>query len=177
MTDVVTIAVERVKTLSKQDLADLCESTESAILDGGGFGWLEPPGLDVLERYWKGVMLVPERDLLVGRLERTIGGSAQLVRPPKNNEAQSFAAAITTNFVAPWARGHGLARALTLAVEEVARDQGFTHVNLDVRETQTGAIQLYESLGFERWATNPNYARVDGRMIAGHHYSKRLSLR
>jgi ribosomal protein S18 acetylase RimI-like enzyme len=98
------------------------------------------------------------------------------VRPPRNNEAQAFAGTLTTNFVAPWARGHGLARALTVAVEDAARADGFHYLGLDVRETLTAAIQLYESLGFVRWGTNPNYAMVDRKMIAGHYYSKRLRL-
>ncbi len=35
---------------------------------------------------------MPERLLFVGRLDGIIVGSAQLVRPPRNNEAQAFAA-------------------------------------------------------------------------------------
>ena len=113
--------------------------------------------------------------MFVGRYDGTIAGSAQLVRPPRNNEAQSFAASITTNFVAPWARGYGLARELTQAVEDAAREEGFAVLNLDVRASQSAAIQLYESLGYERWGTNPAYARVDGKLIAGHYYAKRLA--
>ncbi len=168
------ITVERLERFEGSDLADLCDATETAILDGGGFGWLKPPPRDVLERYWQGVVLVPERELLVGRHDGTIGGSVQLVRPPRNNEAQAFAASITINFVAPWARGHGMAKDLTEAVEGAARQHGFRVLNLDVRETQTAAIRLYESLGYERWGTNPFYARVRGKLIAGYYYSKRL---
>jgi ribosomal protein S18 acetylase RimI-like enzyme len=170
------VSVERIERFEGSDLGDLCDATETAILAGGGFGWINPPPREVLERYWKGVLLVPERTLFVGRLDGAIAGSAQLVRPPRNNEAQAFAATLTTNFVAPWARGHGLARALTVAVEDAARADGFHYLGLDLRETLTAAIQLYESLGFVRWGTNPNYAMVDRRMIAGHYYSKRLRL-
>lgn len=169
-----TISVERTESLDEKDLADLCDAAETAILDGGGFGWLKQPPRELLERFWKGVLLVPERDLFIGRLDGTIGGSAQLLRPSKNNEAQAFNAVITANFVAPWARGHGLARGLTEAVEDAARDQGYHFLSLDVRATQTAAIQLYESRGYERWGTNPHYAMVDGTIVAGHYYSKRL---
>jgi ribosomal protein S18 acetylase RimI-like enzyme len=167
-------SVERIEEISEIDLSDLCDTTEAAIIDGGGFGWLTPPSRKVLERYWKGVLLIPERSLFVARLNGTIVGSAQLMRPPRNNEAQAFVAAITTNFIAPFARGHGLAREITIAVERAAREDGFTHLRLDVRETQTAAIQLYESLGYEHWGTNPDYAIVEGKMIAGRHYTKRL---
>jgi ribosomal protein S18 acetylase RimI-like enzyme len=167
-------AIERLTEFKGTDLADLCDAAETAIVDGGGFGWLKPPPREVMERYWKGVLMVPERELLVARLDGVIAGSAQLVKPPRNNEAQAFAAAMTTHFVAAWARGHGLARGLVQAVEEAARKAGFYVLNLDVRETQEAAIKLYESLGFDLWGTNPHYAMVEGRVIAGRYYSKQL---
>ncbi len=51
--------------------------------------------------------------LFVARLDGVIVGAAQLVRPPRNNEAQAFAATLMHAFIAPYARGHGLARLLT----------------------------------------------------------------
>ena len=105
------VAVERLTQYSGTDLDDLCEATESAIVEGGGFGWLKPPPRQVLENYWKGVLLVPERRLVVGRLDGVIAGSAQLSRAPRNNEAQAFAGTVTSAFVAPWARGRGIGRA------------------------------------------------------------------
>ncbi|HRJ60771.1 MAG TPA: GNAT family N-acetyltransferase, partial [Azospirillaceae bacterium] len=87
---------------------------------------------------------------------------------------QAHAAALTTAFVAPWARGHGLARALTIAVEEQARALGFLTLNLDVRESQTAAVKLYEKMGFTHWGTHPNYAMVAGRPVAGLFFTKQL---
>jgi len=166
--------VEVVEKFRPSDLEDLCDATDAAIVDGGGFGWVEPPPREVMERYWRGVLAVPERTLFVGRLDGIIAGSAQLVRPTRNNEAQAFACNLTTSFVAPWARGHGLARKLTLAVENEARRLGFSVLNLDVRETQTAAIALYESLGYVRWGTHPHYALVKGTVRAGFFYYKDL---
>ncbi|WP_448205296.1 N-acetyltransferase family protein [Azospirillum sp. sgz302134] len=168
------IAIERVEALKTGDLHDLCDAADDAIKVGGGFGWVAPPPRDVMERYWKGVLVVPERILFVARLDGVIAGSAQLVKPARNNEAQAHAAALTTSFVAPWARGHGLAKRLTQAVEEEARASGFRVLNLDVRETQQAAIALYEDLGFKRWGTHPFYALVDGKRLAGHFYVKDL---
>lgn len=166
--------VALVESLRSGELEDLCDAADLAIRGGGGFGWLAPPSRDVMLRYWKGVLLIPERALFIGRLDGVIAGSAQLVRPPRNNEAQAHAATLTTSFVAPWARGHGLARSLTEAVEVEARARGFDTLNLDVRETQTGAIALYRGMGFTHWGTHPNYAMVDGRMVAGLFFTKRL---
>jgi ribosomal protein S18 acetylase RimI-like enzyme len=168
------LTVDRVNDLHDDDLSALCESANAAILDGGGFGWVSPPGQAALERYFRGVMLVPERELFVARADGVITGSAQLVRQPRNNEAQAFAAALMHAFVAPFARGNGLARLLTQRIEERARHLGYKVLNLDVRETQEAAIALYESLGFERWGVHPEYARVKGQTLKGYFYTKSL---
>lgn len=166
--------VERITNLSDEDLNALCEAADAAIIDGGGFGWVNPPGRLVLERYFKGLLLVPERELFVARLDGSIVGSAQFVRPPRNNEAQAFAAHLTHAFIAPYARSHGLARLLTERVEEAARALGYHVLNLDVRETQEAAIHLYEAMGYIRWGIHPAYARVGGRTIRGVYYFKFL---
>lgn len=166
--------VERVTELSDDDLAALCEAADAAIIEGGGFGWVTPPGRQALERYFRGVLLVPERELFIARLNGTPVGSAQLVRPPRNNEAQAFAATLTHSFIAPYARGHGLARLLTQRVEEGARALGYFALNLDVRETQDAAIRLYKSLGYVLWGTHPVYARVRSQTIVGYFFYKQL---
>jgi len=129
----------------------------------------------VLENYWKGVLLIPDRRLVVGRLDGVIAGSAQLSKAPRNNEAQRFAGTITGAFVAPWARGHGLARGMVLEIERLAREElGLVVLNLDLRATQRAAISLYEGLNYRRWGTHPDYAWVDGHAVPGHYYYKRL---
>jgi ribosomal protein S18 acetylase RimI-like enzyme len=167
-------AVERLTQLSEDDLAALCEAASAAIIDGGGFGWVNPPGRAALESYFKGLLLVPGRELFVARLDGVLVGSAQLIRPSRNNEAQAFAATLTASFVAPYARSHGLARMMTLRIEEAARALGYHALNLDVRETQEAAITLYESLGYIRWGIHPAYARVGGKTVRGIFYYKPL---
>jgi len=166
--------VEVLTRLRAGDLNDLCDAAEAAIREGGGFGWLHPPARDVMERFWRGVLVVPERTLFVGRLDGVIAASAQLVQPPRNNEAQAHSATVQSAFVAPWARGHGLARALIGTVIAAARERGTRVLNLDVRETQSAAIALYESLGFRRWGVHPAYAAVDGRLVGGYYYTMLL---
>jgi ribosomal protein S18 acetylase RimI-like enzyme len=164
------VLIERVTRYSGTDLDDLCDATESAISEGGGFGWLTPPPRQVLENYWKGVLLVPERRLVVGRLDGVVAGSAQLSRAPRNNEAQAFAGTLTSAFVAPWARRRGIGRGIVLEIELLAREIGLAVLNLDLRDTQRAAIGLYESLGYRRWGTHPVYAQVEGRILPGHYY-------
>ena len=166
--------IERVTEFTDDDLHALCEATSAAIIDGGGFGWITPPGMMALETYFRGVLLVPERELFIARLNGLVVGSAHLVRPPRNNEAQAHAAQLMHSYIAPYARGHGLARMLTLGVEERARELGYHVLNLDVRETQAAAIRLYETLGYRRWGVHPDYAFVRGQVVQGFFYFKRL---
>jgi ribosomal protein S18 acetylase RimI-like enzyme len=169
-----TILVERVQRLKTGDLSDLCAATIEAIQDGIGFGWVRPPAVQRLENFWRGVTVVPERELFVGRVDGAVAGAVQLVKPVPSFEAGMFSAAIETHFVAPWARGHGLARQLLEAAEDRARELNFSAMRLDVRATQQRAIQLYESIGYLRWGTLDKYHLVQGQMIAGYFYVKDL---
>lgn len=168
-------SVEIVDSLSAADLDNLCDATEAAIEDGSGLGWLTPPARDVLERYWKGVLMVPERHLLIARLDGVICGAAQLVEPTRHNEAQSFSATLLACFIAPWARGRGAGRKLIETTEKLAIEIGYKVLQLDIRETQETAVHLYEAMGYKRWGVNPVYAQVHNRMIAGYFYSKIIS--
>lgn len=171
-----TIAIDHVKEeLSLSDLNDLCDATDDAIQNGGGFGWTELPAREILERYWQGAIIMPLRDVFLARLDGVICGTVQMMHPPQHNQAQSHAVQLTAHFVAPWARGkNDLARMLVSRVEQQAKSEGYSVINLDVRETQDAAIKLYESMGYEHYATHPAYAHVDDHYIAGRYYMKIL---
>jgi ribosomal protein S18 acetylase RimI-like enzyme len=160
--------------LAYNDLQDLCDATDSAIENGGGFGWINLPARETLERYWQGVIVMPQRHLFVARHDDIICGTCQLIKQPMNNEAQSHIMQLNTHFVAPWARGYGLARMLLQRAEKQALKEGASVINLDVRETQDMAIALYESEGYDQCGTHPAYAYVDGSFIQGRYYMKLL---
>lgn len=168
-----TVSVEYVaEQLSSNDLNDLCDATDAAIEGGGGFGWVNLPSREVLENYWRGVVTAPTRQLFVARLDHTICGTTQVVLPPKNNEAQGHMVTLTTQFVAPWARGYSLAKMLLQEVEKKALKDGYAVINLDVRETMKEAINLYESLGYKQFGTHPYSVRVQGETIQSRFYYK-----
>ena len=167
-------SVEIITALAPADLYDLCDSADAAIEAGGGFGWLTPPAREMMEKYWRGVLVVPERHLLIARMDGMVCGAVQLVEPSRYNEAQACTASVMACFVAPWARRQGAARKLMETVEKLAACMGYKVLHLDVRETQTAAIAMCESMGYKRWGTNPTYAMVDNRFIAGHFYTKTL---
>lgn len=169
------ITVNIVEDLSPADLNDLCDAADAAIESGGGFGWVHLPARDLMERYWKGVLAVPERHLLVARVDGVICGAVQLIEPSRHNEAQAFMSTMLACFVAPYARNLGSGRRLMETAEKLAMEMGYKALQLDVRETQAAAIHLYEALGYRRWGVNPVYAMVDGKMINGYYYSKIIS--
>lgn len=169
-----TVRIERITEFRHADLTELVQATEDAIRDGIGFNWVLPPGKDILETYWKGVLVVPDRVLFAGRLDGTLGGSIQLLKPGISKETSSFCASIEAHFVAPWARGHGMAKLLLEAAEREARAQGFSVLRLSVRQTQEPAIKLYEELGYLCWGVLPTYEFVNANMIAGRFYYKNL---
>lgn len=169
-----TVRVERITEFRHADLTELVQATDDAIRDGIGFNWLVPPGKDILETYWKGVLVVPERVLFAGRIDGTLAGSAQLLKPGPSKETTSFCVSLEAHFVAPWARGHGMAKALLEAAEREARTQGFSVLRLSVRDTQERAIKLYEESGYTCWGVLPSYEFVNAKMIAGRFYYKNL---
>ncbi len=170
----IKIKIEVLKSISDLDLADLCNITEQAIKAGGGFGWLRVPPRKTLNNYWKGLVVVKNRILIVGRLNNAIAGALQLGLQPPNNEAQKNLVNITSHFVAPWARGYGLAKNMIDYAENIAKEQNASCVQLDIRETQEAAIQLFKSKGYKQWGKNPNYALVEGKTIKGLYFFKNI---
>lgn len=166
--------IEQLEAFTGSDLRDLCDITADAIVDGEGFLWVDVPRVTVLENYWHGVLLVPERSLFVARLDGRIVGTAQLWHPSPNNESGAFGGQLTTFFVTPRARGRGLARGLMQRIIAAAQARNYTTIDLDVRVDRLAAIALFEAYGFVCWGQRPRYARVRGKYLAGRYYSKFL---
>jgi len=89
--------------------------------------------------------------------DAVIAGYAGLLAPADSGQAD-----IQTIAVAPDARGHGLGRALMVALLDEARRRRAHDVFLEVRADNPNAQALYFSLGFEQIAVRPNYYQPDG---------------
>jgi hypothetical protein len=76
------LSVERVSELDDHDMAELCEATDAAIIEGGGFGWVEPQGRAALQRHFRGVLLVPEREPATTRRRPSAPRSPTPISPP-----------------------------------------------------------------------------------------------
>lgn len=171
------LSISILQHLKPSDLDMLCQATEDTLDDSTesfsiGLSRSQSPSREVLESYWKGVRVIPERILMVGRIDGVIASSLQLIKPAPNNQTSSFAGVIEGHFVAPWARGHGLAKELLSAAEEEARRNKLSLIKLSVRASSKTAITLYESCGYQRWGTLEKYEMLEDKMIAGHFYCK-----
>jgi hypothetical protein len=95
------VAIERLTQCAGTDLDDLCEATEAAIKEGGGFGWLKPPPRQVLENYWKGVLLIPDRRLRRSSRRRR-ATTRRSVSPAPSPEPLSRLGRAATGWRAAW---------------------------------------------------------------------------
>ena len=74
-------------------------------------------------------------------------------------------------FVRPSARRAGVARAMANALEQIARDAGFSEMWIETGLPQPSAMRLYESLGYTRIAAFGEY-KDDPLSVC---YGKRLT--
>ena len=62
--------------------------------------------------------------------------------------------------------GRGIGRLMLEAILDVAKKTGYTQAELEVVTENTGALRLYESLGFVKYGQLPNSMRYkDGRTV------------
>ena len=170
----INISVDTINNLSKVDLADLCNITEQAISAGGGFGWLRVPTREILNQYWNEITDDKLLSLIVGRLNGVIAGTLQLSYEAPNIESRKNIAQIRRQFVAPWARGYGLAKTMIDFVEDKAKEENVKSLQLAVRETQQAAIKLFSSKDYKIWGENPYYAFINGSFVKGIYFYKNL---
>ena len=78
-------------------------------------------------------------------------------------------AEIKRMYVAPEARGRGVARALLVRLEELARDVGYTTLRMDTGARQPASVALFEKVGYEQ------IADYNGNPVAAYWFEKRLA--
>ena len=57
---------------------------------------------------------------------------------------------------------------------KTSKENNKKSIQLDIRETQSAAIKLFESKGFVKWGENPSYAFINGSRIKGFYYYKEI---
>jgi len=175
-TNAASIEVAKATKLDKKSMHELCEATLETIKHNNGFniGFSRRYSYDTdsIAQYFTGVLAIPERTLFIAYYNGLIAGSIQMLKQHPSYETMAFACSVDNHFVAPWARGHGIARKLLEAVEEEARYLGFSMMKVSVRSTRSAAIKLYEAYGFIKWGSLDRYEFVDGKYIGGIFYYK-----
>ena len=142
------------------DLDALGELLHAVVHTGAGVSFVVPFAVAAARAFWVEQVLpgvrAGTRRVLVARDAGRIVGTVQIdcATPPN----QTHRAEVLKLLVHPSARRRGIARALMIAVEEVARAHARTLLTLD---TWTGshAEQLYTSLGYVTVGVIPRYAR------------------
>jgi hypothetical protein len=142
------------------DIDMLGEVLHAVVHDGAGVSFVVPFSLEEARAFWQDKVLAGVRGgtrrVVVARESGRIVGTVQLdLAVPPN---QQHRAEVAKLLVHPTARRKGVARALMLALEGLARSEGRTLLTLD---TWTGgaAEPLYLSLGYIPAGVIPRYAR------------------
>jgi ribosomal protein S18 acetylase RimI-like enzyme len=169
--------VELDRTAAEQELEALAEILHACVHAGASVNFVLPFPVEDARAFWRrvlGMMDAGSRRLLVARRDGRIVGTVQLdIATPPN---QPHRAEVTKLLVHPQARRLGIARALMLAVEVVARREGRSLLTLDTR-TGDKAEPLYLDLGFTLVGVIPRYsiAPEGGRLDATSFMYKELA--
>jgi GNAT superfamily N-acetyltransferase len=143
-----------------RDIGMLAEILRAVVYDGAGVSFVVPFSIDEARAFWVDRVLpgvrARTRRVLVARVEGRIVGTVQLdLATPPN---QVHRAEVLKLLVHPDARRRGIARALMIALEAVARLERRTLLTLDTW-TGSAAERLYQSLDYVTVGVVPRYAR------------------
>lgn len=143
-----------------RDVDMLAEVLHGVVHGGAGVSFVVPFSIEDARAFWTDAVvpgvIARRRRLLVARLDRRIVGTVQL--DPAWAPNQPHRAEVLKLLVHPEARRRGIARALMLALEDLARTQGWTLLTLDTWTGQAGE-RVYRSLGYTVVGTIPRFAR------------------
>jgi ribosomal protein S18 acetylase RimI-like enzyme len=143
-----------------QDVAMLGDVLRAVVYGGAGVSFFVPFPAEEARAFWRDKVLPAVRArtcrVIVARAGARIVGTVQLgLAVPPN---QRHRADVAKLLVHPDVRGRGVARALMVALEAIARAEGRTLLTLDT-VTDSPAQSLYLSLGYVVVGVIPGYAR------------------
>jgi GNAT superfamily N-acetyltransferase len=139
------------------DVRALAALLVDAVDSGAAVSFLAPLTLDRAERWWRSTLEESEARaiFLVARDDRDVVGTVQL--HPAWAPNQPHRADIAKLMVHRRSRRTGVGTELMQAVEEAARDAGFTLLTLDTKRGDA-AEQMYRRLGWTTAGIIPRYA-------------------
>jgi ribosomal protein S18 acetylase RimI-like enzyme len=118
----------------------------------------------------------PNSTLYLGAFENgTLVGMATFIR--ETGEKERHKGRIYGVYVSSSHRGKGIGRALLTRLLELAKqDSSLEHLLLAVATSQKAARQLYHSLGFETYGTEPGALKVGSTYVDEEHMILRVRL-
>lgn len=154
-------------------LADLLVET---VAGGGSVSFMHPLEPEVAAAFWTKSLAEAEegRRVVLGVMEdgELLGTVTLLLDCPPNQPHRGEIAKMMTHVRH---RGRGVARALMLEAERIARERGRSLLTLDTA-TEGGAGPFYEKLGFTRAGVIPDYAlKPYGGLCGTIFYWKRIA--
>ncbi|MGZ8226468.1 MAG: peptidase C39 family protein [Methylococcaceae bacterium] len=100
-------------------------------------------------RHW---LITEHRALLVAEVMQSVVGYILIIYHPGTRLARVYSLAVLPEY-----RGAGIAKALLLAGEQAACDDGRLYLRLEVSIDNISAISLYEALGFQKFGLYRDY--------------------
>jgi len=141
-----------------ENIAQLADLLVETVAAGGSVSFMHPLAPEVAAAFWtKSLAAADEGGRVIlgavddGVLVATV--TLHLDCPPNQPHRGEIAKMMTRVSH----RGHGIARALMVEAERIARERGRTLLTLDTAEEE-GAGPFYEKLGFLKAGVIPDYA-------------------
>jgi ribosomal protein S18 acetylase RimI-like enzyme len=167
-----TIEIERLTSLSDQDVDQLSELLIAIVDQGASVGYLPPLETETARTYWQHAIASDNIVFLVARRDGSIVGTVQLEWSPKKNARHR--AEVNKLLVHPNAQRLGIGRKLMDKLEKLAVENGWATLHLDTREGDT-SNDFYQSLGWVQVGTIPRWAEsADGSLDGTVFYYKLL---
>jgi GNAT superfamily N-acetyltransferase len=158
-----------IRDATESDWAEIWRFVRPILAVGVTYCWPRDSSEDAARTWWMGkaggrVVVAVDQGEIVGTAE---------IHP--NQPAAGSHVANAGFMVAPSAAGRGIGRALANRVLEIAAEDGYLAMQFNaVVETNTNAIRLWESLGFQILATVPEAFRHPECGLVGLHLMHRL---
>jgi ribosomal protein S18 acetylase RimI-like enzyme len=143
---------------SPEVVSALAETLIETVANGGSVSFMHPLAPEAAAAFWAKSLAAADAGerVVLGAMENgeLVGTVTLLLDCPPN---QPHRGEIAKMMVRVSRRGRGVARALMVEAERIARERGRTLLTLDTAD-EDGAGPFYEKLGFVRAGVIPGYA-------------------
>jgi GNAT superfamily N-acetyltransferase len=161
---------------SPEVIAALAETLVETVAAGGSVSFMHPLAPEAAAAFWTQSLAAAEAGgrVVLGAMEdgEIVGTVTLLLDCPPN---QPHRGEIAKMMVRVSRRGRGIARALMVEAERIARERGRTMLTLDTADEE-GAGPFYEKLGFVKAGLIPDYAyKPHGGLCGTIIYWKRIA--